>query len=45
MGFFYKLKPVTDNINKKENAVKGFTAMAVSIACACKSGDLLLAVS
>ena len=31
MGFFYKLKPVTDNINKKENAVKGFTAMAVSI--------------
>ena len=30
MGFFYKLKPVTDNINTKENAVKGFTAMAVS---------------
>jgi|GEM_PF-224568 len=31
MGFFYKLKPVTDNINSKEKAVKGFTAMAVSV--------------
>ena len=31
MGFFYKLKPIADNINRKENEVKGFTAMAVSV--------------